>query len=70
MVRVRAISSKRTYASTPHASRDCYYQDPAAGHCRPTPPLETPKHSQASLAQSLVTQEKGAKEDEMLGWHH
>ena len=54
----------------PHASRDCYYQDPAAGHCRPTPPLETPKHSQASLAQSLVIQEKGAKEDEMLGWHH
>ena len=32
-------------------------------------PLETPKHSQASLAQSLVAQEKGAKEDEMLGWH-
>ena len=27
---------------------------PAAGHCRPTPPLETPGHSQASLGQSLV----------------
>ena len=25
-----------------------------ASHCQPTPPLETPKHSQASLAQSLV----------------
>ena len=25
-----------------------------AGHCQPTPPLETPGHSQASLAQSLV----------------
>ena len=24
--------------------------DPVAGHCRPTPPLETPGHSQASLA--------------------
>ena len=28
--------------------------DPAAGHCKPTPPPETPGHSQASLAQSLV----------------
>ena len=28
--------------------------DPAAGHCQPTPLPETPKHSQASLAQSLV----------------
>ena len=25
-----------------------------AGHCQPTPPLETPGHSQASLAQSLM----------------
>ena len=25
-----------------------------AGHCQPTPPLKTPGHSQASLAQSLV----------------
>ena len=23
--------------------------DPAAGHCQPTPPLETPGHSRASL---------------------
>ena len=28
--------------------------DPRTGHCHPTPPLETPKHSQASLSQSLV----------------
>ena len=44
-----ATSSKRTYAiHTPRAP------DPAAGHCRPTPPPETPGHSQASLGQSLV----------------
>ena len=28
--------------------------NPAAGHHRPSPPLETPGHSQASLGQSLV----------------
>ena len=28
--------------------------DPATGHCQPTSPPETPKHSQASLDQSLV----------------
>ena len=28
--------------------------NPAAGHCRPTPLLGTPEHSQASLGQSLV----------------
>ena len=28
--------------------------DPAAGHCRPMPLLETPEHSQESLSQSLV----------------
>ena len=28
--------------------------DPAAGHCRPTPPLETLGHSWASLGLSLV----------------
>ena len=27
---------------------------PAAGHCRHTPPLETPGHSEASLGQSFV----------------
>ena len=40
--------------------RSCAYTvvfnapDPAAGHCWPRPPLETPGHSQASLHQSLV----------------
>ena len=28
--------------------------DPAVGHHRPTPPLETPGHSWANLGQSLV----------------
>ena len=28
--------------------------DPMAGHCQPMPPPETPGHSQASLAQSLM----------------
>ena len=28
--------------------------DPTAGHCQPMPSPETPKHSQPSLAQSLV----------------
>ena len=28
--------------------------NPAAGHCQPIPPLDTPGHSQAGLGQSLV----------------
>ena len=28
--------------------------DPMAGHCRPRPPWETPKHSQVCLTQSLM----------------
>ena len=28
--------------------------DPAAGHCQPTPPLETPGHSWACLGQFLI----------------
>ena len=28
--------------------------NPAAGHCWPIPPLETPEHLQASLGQSVV----------------
>ena len=37
-------------------SQECCSQcpDPKAGHCWPMPPLETPGHSQASLAQSFV----------------
>ena len=38
------------------SSQDCCSQspDPMAGHYWPTPPLETPRHSQSSLAQSLL----------------
>ena len=43
-----ATSLKRTCTRTVVFSAP----DPAAGHCRRTPPLETPAHSQASLAQS------------------
>ena len=41
---------RRIYAKTVVFSAP----DPKAGHCRPMPLLETPEHSQASLAQSLV----------------
>jgi len=39
-----------------HGSRDCGIQClySSAGHCRPVTLLETPGHSQASLAQSFV----------------
>ena len=47
---VMATSFKRAYAKTVVFSAP----DPAAGHCQPTAPLETPGHSQARLAQSLV----------------
>ena len=50
MVGVMMTSFKRTYARTVVFNAP----DPTAGHCRPTPPLETPGHSQTSLAQSLV----------------
>ena len=46
----RPTSSKRVYGSTVVFSAP----DPEAGHCCPTPLLETPGHSQTSLAQSLV----------------
>ena len=45
-----AASFKRTCACTAVFSSP----DPSVGHCRPTPLPETPGHSQASLAQSLV----------------
>ena len=47
---VMVNSFKRTYARTVVFS----VSDPPADHCRPVPPPETPRHSQASLAQSLV----------------
>ena len=52
---VMATSFKRTYAAG-HGSPDCCSQcpDPVAGHYQPTPPLEIPGHSQASLAESIV----------------
>ena len=40
-----AATSRNAAASAP---------DPMAGHCWPTPPPETPRHSQASLAQSFM----------------
>ena len=50
VIKIMATSFKRTCAGTVVFSAP----DPAAVHCRPTPPLETSGHSQASLAQSLV----------------
>ena len=45
-----AASFKRCCACTASLSAP----DPAAGHHRPTPPMETLGHSQAILGQSLV----------------
>ena len=45
-----ATSFKRSHART--ATLSAPY--PAAGYCQPTPALETPGHSRASLGQSLV----------------
>ena len=47
---VMATSFKRTYAHTVVFSAP----DPMADHCQLTHPLKTPRHSQASLTQSLV----------------
>ena len=44
------INFKRSHACTATLS----VTNPAAGHHQPTPPLETPGHSQTSLGQSLV----------------
>ena len=55
VVVVMVTFSKRTYARH-HGSRTVVFSAPdsAAGHCLSTPPPETPGHTQASLAQSLV----------------
>ena len=45
-----ATSFKRSHACTAILTAP----NPAAGHYQSMPPLETPGHSQASLAQSLV----------------
>ena len=50
VMKIMATSFKRSHACTANLSAP----NPAAGHHRPIPPLETPGHSQASLGQSLV----------------
>ena len=49
-MKIMATSFKRSHAHTDTISAP----DPAAGHCQPIPPLDTPGHSQAGLGQSLV----------------
>ena len=54
MVGLMATSSKRAYAiSTSAAPRASV---PAAGHCWPVPPQETPKHSSGSVSGSWCAQ--------------
>ena len=48
-MKIRATPFKRSHARTATLSAP----NPAAGHHRPTPPPETPGHSQASLGQSF-----------------
>ena len=50
VMKIMVTFFKMSHAGTAAVS-DPY---PAAGHCRPTPPPETPGYSQASLGQSLV----------------
>ena len=50
VMKVMVTSFKRFHACTATLSAP----NPAAGHHRRTPPVETPGHSQASLGQSLV----------------
>ena len=50
VMKIMATSFKRYHACTAALSAP----DPAAGHHQPTPLLETPGHSWASLGQSLV----------------
>ena len=50
VMKIMGTSFKRSYACTATISTP----NPAAGHCRPTPQLETPGHSWSSLGQSLV----------------
>ena len=49
-MKIMVTSFKRFHACT----ATLHTPNPAAGHHRPTPPLETPRHSQASLGQSLM----------------
>ena len=50
VMKIMATSFKGSHAHTAALSAP----SPAAGHRQPTPPLETPGHSQASLGQSPV----------------
>ena len=50
VMKIMVTSFKRSHASTATLSAPSL----AAGHCWLTPPLETPRHSWASLGQSLV----------------
>ena len=50
VMKIMATSFKRSHACTAALSAP----NPAAGHHRPTPLLETPEHCWASLGQSLV----------------
>ena len=50
VMKIMVTSFKRSHAGTAAFSAP----RPAADHCRPTHPPETPRHLQASLGQSLV----------------
>ena len=50
VIKIMVTSFKSSHACTAAHS----VPQPLAGYCRPTPLLETPGHSQESLAQSLV----------------
>ena len=50
VMKIMVLSFKRPHACTTPLSSP----NPAAGHCQPTPLLENPGHSQASLGQSLL----------------
>ena len=50
VMKIMVTSFKRSHAHTATLSAP----NPAAGHLQPTPLLETPGHSWASLGQSLV----------------
>ena len=50
VMNIMTTSFKRTHAHNATLSAP----NPAAGHQRPTAPLETPEHSRPSLCQSLV----------------
>ena len=54
MVAMVAASFRRLFVSMLQRAVIFSASDPRAGHCQPMPPPETPGHSQAILAQSLV----------------